>query len=137
MNSDRGSATIEYIGVVIALMVPVAYAIVAFAQIQSAHHGIVGAAQQAGRAYVQARSEVMGRYAAVRAAAIAGRNHGVFIDAANVRITCAQPPCLQPGSEVRIEVRSQQSIPYAPWLGRIPLQATQLVVVDEFRASPE
>ena len=137
MRSDRGSATIEYIGVVLALMVPIAYAVVAFTQVQSAQFGVVGAAQQAGRAYVNARSELYAQYAAVRAAAIAGRNHGVFIDATNVRIACEQPPCLQPGTEVRVEVSTRQPIPYAPWLGRIPLHATHRVVVDEFRASAE
>lgn len=136
MRSDRGSATIEYIGVVIALMLPFTYFIIAFSAVQSAQFGVVGAAQQAGRAFVQARSEALAPFAAVRAAAIAGRNHGLVITDEHVTIRCSKTPCLQPTGTVTITVRTSMSVPYAAWIGRVPLHANTTVAVDAYRADP-
>lgn len=136
MKNDDGSATVEYIGVAVALLVPIAYAIIAFAQLQSASYGVVGASQQAARAYVNARSDVLGRFAAIRAAAIAGRNHGLIITSDNVRVTCSVPNCLTPGTAVTVDVHTSIPMPYAPALGTIPLQSRQVITVDEYRADP-
>ena len=136
MSSDDGSATIEYIGVALAMLVPIAYFVVAFTQVQSATYGVVGAAQQGARAYVQSSSDYLGRFAAARAAAIAGRNHGLIITSDQVRITCAVANCLQPGTVVTIDVRTSIPVPYAPQLGRIPLHSQQVIAVDAYRADP-
>lgn len=135
MNDD-GSATVEYIGVAVALLVPIAYVIIAFAQVQSASYGVVGAAQQASRAYTNAKSDSLGRFAASRAAAIAGRNHGLMITSDNVRVTCSVTECLAPGTEVTVDVQTSIAVPYAPALGTIPLHSRQIITVDEYRTDP-
>lgn len=132
MRSDDGTATIEYIGVAMALMVPIAYFVVTFAQIQSAHFGVVGAAQQAARAYINASSDLLGRYAAPRAAAIAGRNHGLLITSDNVRVTCAVANCLTAGTAVTVDVTSSAKL----LIGTLPLHARSTMTVDAYRADP-
>lgn len=136
MSREDGSATVEYIAVAVVLMVPIAYAVIAFTQIQSAKFGVVGAAQQAARAYVNANSDYLGRYAAVRAAAIAGRNHGLLIGAGEVTVSCSETNCLTPGTEVTVDVTSSVQIPYAPMIGRLPLHAQAVMTVDAYRADP-
>ena len=136
MMSEQGSATVEYIGVVIALMLPFTYFVIAFSAVQSAQFGVVGAAQQAGRAFVQSRSESLASFAAVRAAAIAGRNHGLVLTEDQVSIRCDRSPCLQPGGTVSISIHTTVPVPYAAWLGRIPLHADTTVAVDAYRADP-
>lgn len=136
MTSQEGSATVEYVGVVIALMLPFTYFIVAFSTVQSAHFGVTGAAQQAARAFVQSRTESLAPFAAVRAAGIAGRNHGLVITDQQVMIRCSGTPCLQPAGTVRITVNTSVPVPYAAWLGRIPLHASTTVAVDAYRADP-
>lgn len=137
MSAERGSATVEYVGVVIALMLPFTYFIIAFSAVQSAQFGVVGAAQQAGRAFVQSRSESLAPFAAVRAAAIAGRNHGLVITDQHVTIRCSTTPCLRPATTVTIAVNTSMPVPYAAWLGRIPLRASTTVAVDTYRADPQ
>lgn len=136
MTRDDGSATIEYIGVAVALLVPIAYVVVAFAQIQSASYGVVGAAQQAARAYVHARNDSLGRFAAARAAAIAGRNHGLVITSDQVRVSCPVADCLTPGTDITVDVRTSVPIPYAPQFGRLPLHSRQVMQVDAYRTDP-
>lgn len=132
MTADDGSATVEYIGVAIALILPIAYFVITFAQIQSAHFGVVGAAQQGARAYVNASSDLLGRYAAPRAAAIAGRNHGLLITSDNVKVTCAVANCLTPGTRVTVDVTSSVNLA----IGRLPLHARSVMTVDAYRADP-
>ena len=135
-RGERGNASVEFIAVSIALMVPIAYAIVAIAQVQSAVHGVNGAAQMASRAFVQAPSESMARYAAVRSAAIAGRNHGLGSTAAEGTGACGAVAGLVPGRGVHITVRTTARVGLAGIGRSIPLQSSRAVVVDEYRQVP-
>ena len=134
---DAGNASVEFVGIAIAMMVPLAYAIVAMAQLQSAVFGISGATQMASRAYVHAGSDLMGRFAAARSAAIAGRNHGLIIMPADVAIACDATDCLTPGTEVRVSVRTTARIGAAGFSRSVPLRASRTVVVDPFRSVPQ
>lgn len=135
-RGERGNASVEFIAISIALMVPIAYAIVAIAQVQSAVYGVNGAAQMAGRAYVHGASESTARYAAARAAAIAGRNHGLIITADEVGISCGEAQCLVPGRTVRVTVRTTARVGLAGLARTIAVQGQQIVTVDEFRQLP-
>lgn len=134
---DAGSATVEFVGLVIAMLVPLAYAIVAMAQLQSAVFAVEGAAQMAARAYVQGSSDTMGRYAAARSAAIAGRNHGLIITMDNVSITCDAGNCLMPGTSVRVTVHTTARIGAAGFTRTMPLSSSRTVVVDPYRVVPQ
>lgn len=132
LRDESGNALIEFIGISVALVIPLTYAVITFAQIQSAVFGITGAAKQAGRAYVRANDDATGRFAAWRAASIAGRNHNLYIDTDEVRITCAIDNCLTPGTKVTIRVQHDVTL---PWFGReFPVSATHVSVVDGYRA---
>lgn len=132
----QGNATVEFIGIAVAMMVPLAYAIIAMAQLQSASFAVEGAAQMATRAYVQSSSDVIGRYAAARSAAIAGRNHGLIITSDDVSIACAATNCLTPGTTVRVTVQSAVRVGAAGFTRKVVMRATRTVVVDPYRTVP-
>jgi hypothetical protein len=133
---DRGNATLEFIGIAVVMMVPIAYAMVAFAQLQSAVYAVSGAAQVAGRAYVQASSDFIGRYAAARSAAVAGRNHGLVITMDNLTITCDVANCLTPGTTVFVRVQAVAHIGAGPFARNLPLHSSSTFVVDPYRTVP-
>ena len=134
--ADAGNASLEFIGVSVLLMVPIAYAVLALAQLQSAVYGVNGAAQMAARAYANANSDSTGRYAAARSAAIAGRNHSLIITSDQVTLTCDMADCLTPGAAVQVRVDTTVRLSAAPFVRSIPLHATQRVVIDPFRQAP-
>ena len=136
MRSQRGNASVEFIGIAVVMMVPLAYAVIALAQLQGAVYGINGAAQMAARAYMHSSSDLTGRYAAARSAAIAGRNHGLLIDAADVRITCGADDCLVPGQPARVRVDAVVRITVAPFARTVALHAEQAFTIDRFRQLP-
>lgn len=135
-SGDRGNASVEFIGIAVALMVPLAYAIIGMAQLQSAVYGINGAAQMAARAYVQAANDSTGRFAAVRSAAIAGRNHGLIITSSDVAVACDVVNCLTPGTTVRVTVRTTARIGAAGFTRTLPLESSRQFVVDPYRQMP-
>ena len=135
-KSECGNASVEFIGIAVALMVPLAYAIIAMSQLQSAVYGVNGAAQMAARAYVQAVNDSTGRFAAARSAAIAGRNHGLIIAASDVAVVCDVANCLTPGTEVRVTVRTTARIGGAGFSKSLPLESSRQFVVDPYRQMP-
>ena len=135
-HGQRGSALVEFIGVGVALAVPLTYAVIALAQLQESVQAVHGASQMAARAYVQAPSDVMGRFAAMRAAAIAGRNHGLVIELGDVAITCGSADCLVPGRVVSVRVRASTRVGAAGFERRITVSSTRSVTVDPYRQVP-
>lgn len=133
---EQGNASLEFIAVSVLLMAPIAYAVIALAQLESAVYGVNGAAQMAARAYANSNSDATGRYAAARSAAIAGRNHSLIITSDQVTLSCDMANCLTPGANVRIRVDTTARLTAAPFLRNVPLHATQTVVIDPFRQSP-
>ncbi len=135
-RGSRGNASLEFIAVAVLLLVPIAYAIVALAQLESAVYGVNGAAQMAVRAYANANSDATGRYVAARSAAIAGRNHSLIITADQVSVSCDLANCLTPGATVRVRVDTTAQLTLAPFRHSIALHATQTTVIDPFRQAP-
>ena len=133
---DRGNAVLEFIVVAVGLMLPLVFGVIALAQMQSAVVGVSGAAEMAGRAYAHARSDLVGRFAAARSAAIAGRNHGLDIRPDEVRITCTGT-CLAPGTGVAVSIDTIAHIGVGPLARDVPLHAGHGIVIDPFRQAPQ
>lgn len=132
-HRDTGNASLEFIGVSVLLMVPIAYAIIAFAQVQQGVYGIHGAAEMATRAYLLADTDATGRYAAGRSAAIAGRNHGLLIASSAVHVECGAADCLVPGTHGTVSVDGSVRITVAPFTRTVPLHAAHSFTVEAYR----
>ena len=129
VGGDCGSAVVEYVAVVVGLLVPLTVGVVALAQLESAVVGVHAAAQLASRAYLAARSDSVGRFAAVRSAAIAGRNHGLLIDDSAVLITCAVADCHTRGTVVTVAVEVPVHVGAGSLVRSVPVRAARTVVI--------
>ena len=136
MRDQTGNATLEFIGVSVFLAIPLLYAMLAMGQLQSAIDGVNGAAQMAARAYATASTDTLGRYAAVRSAGIAGRNHGLLITTNQVTISCGTPNCMHSGAVVRVAITSPLRITLGPFAKTWMLKASQTTMIDQYRATP-
>lgn len=137
MAGDRGSAVVEFVGLAVLVMVPIAYAVILVVQLHSATYAAVTAAREAGRAYVTAGSPGEASARANRAARIAMEDQ--HAPAPEVWVDCVGGACLSPGSRVHITVTARVSIPFVPRQedrGTIAVSAEHEAVVDSYRASP-
>lgn len=134
MSRDRGAAVIEFLILGVGLLVPLAYAGVAAAGVQSAVFASTQAVREAGRAFSSAVTADEGRDRALAAARLAFADHGLDLPSTALRLTCPQAACLTPGSTVVVDLTWSVPLPGLP--AAVPVQATHTVPVDDFRGSP-
>lgn len=116
LASERGSAALEFITAGLILLVPTVYLVVALASIQGAQLAAAGAARQAARVYVQAKSETDATAEASAAVAFALADFGLPTDVATVNVVCSPNPdaCLTRLGTVTVTVRVRAPLPLVP-----------------------
>jgi hypothetical protein len=130
---DAGSALIEFVGLAVLLMIPVAYLILIAARVEGAAYSVTTAARNAGRAYATSGSDALGRARAVLAARLALAAQGINLPPGDVQVVCGA--CTYaPGSLVRVTVTFRVPLPGLPaafcrgggCIAAIPVSATHV-----------
>ena len=140
LADDAGSASIEFIGVGVLMLVPMVYLVLALAQLQAAAFAVEGAARQATRVYVQAESVAEANAAAERAIQVALADFGVEEAPRRVETSCQPDPgdCLTRRGFVSIRVTVEVALPLVPpifMLGvpaSVPMSSTATEQVSRF-----
>lgn len=140
MSAERGSAPVEFIWLTLLLLVPLTYVVVAVFDAQRAAFGVEAASRSAARAFVQAPDVRTAEARAHAAAEVALADQG--LDGASVQVTCLPSPaaCLEPGSSVRVVVRTTHPLPLTPsvlgeQVGAITVQSTHTSPFGTHRAA--
>lgn len=141
-TADAGSASLEFIGAGVLLLVPLVYLVLVVSSVQAAALGTEGAVRQASRVFVQAASLDAADAAAERAIRVTLADYGLDADAAQVAITCRPDPadCLARRGLVTVEVAIVVPLPLAPALPGldapigVPVHAVATEQVSRFRA---
>jgi Flp pilus assembly protein TadG len=138
MRREDGSAVVEFVWLTVLLLVPFVYLLVAVFDAQRAAYGVSAASRSAARAFLQAPDVGTAGDRARTAARVALDDQG--LDGADVRVVCLPTPsdCLEPGSSVRVVVRTTQPLPLTPdalgsQLGGIVVDSTHTEPYGEFR----
>jgi Flp pilus assembly protein TadG len=139
-DSDEGTATIEFVGVTLLLLLPLLYLLLAVFSVQRAAFAVTQAAREAGRAYSTAPTSAAGLDRARYAARLAMADQGVS-DRTTVRFAPEGTRCgssaadgaatLQPGARFVVCVSSRAPLPAAG--ASIPVSGQFAVTVDAFR----
>ena len=131
-----GAAVPEFIVVAIGIMIPLAYVVVALADILGAHAAAQHAVREAGRVFVRDVDVVAGQWRAEQAAEIAFADRGLALPGSAVAFVC-EPTCLQPGGTIKVTIDWDMPLPWLPEplasIAGIPIQASEEFVVDSFR----
>lgn len=136
-RDEQGSAPVELVWLVMLLLVPFVYILLAVFDAQRAAFAVSSASKAAARAYIQAPDTATADDRARRAAGLALGDQDVDAD---VTVTCLPSPdaCLQPGSSVRVDVRTVQPLPLTPsalgdQLGGVAVDSTYTEPYGSFR----
>ncbi len=137
---ERGSASLEFIGAGIVLLVPLVYLIIALAQIQSHTFGVDAAARYAAR--VLALNPASVDFIGSNVADIA-EQYGLSADNLQVAVTCVDAgPCPAPGGLVTITVTALSPLPLMPDFittnggASVTLSASSTHRVSEYGVAP-
>jgi hypothetical protein len=130
---------VEFIWMSLLLLVPLVYLLVAVFDTQRAAYGVSTASRAAALAFLQSSDAASGEQRARVAADAALADQG--LDDADVRVTCLPSPsaCFEPGSSVRVVVRTTQRLPLTPsalgsQLGGITVDSTHTEPYGSYRA---
>ena len=140
-RDDSGAAVVEFVVLVVLVLVPVVYVVLAAMRVQAGAYAVTQAAREAGRAFVQADSPGQATSDARLATAIALRDQGFDLRPGVLSVDCGGP-CLAPGSTVDVAVTLRVSLPFLPdsladtTAGSIRVSAHHAVPVDEYRGMP-
>ena len=141
-RDDGGAAVVEFVVLVVLVLVPVVYVVLAATRVQAGAYAVTQAAREAGRAFVQANSPGEGASDARLATAIALRDQGFEVRPGVLSIDCGNGQCLTPGSTVDVHVTLRVPLPFLPdslaesTVGSIRVSADHAVPVDEYRGMP-
>jgi hypothetical protein len=142
-TDDAGSASLEFIGAGLLLLVPIVYLVLALSALQAAALAVDGAARQATRVYVQGDTVAEARSAASRAIEVTLADYGVDVADAAVAISCRPNPgnCLTRRGFVTVTITVVVPLPLAPPVldlglpAGLPVSATATEQVSRFWGS--
>ena len=130
MQSDHGSAMLEFTVLCVAVIVPLVYAALAVMQVQAAAYAVTAAAREAGRALASTDGPAAIERAEV-AVRIALADQGIVAPDA-LRVSC--PGCWRRGGRTVVTVAVDVPLPMVPqgWgpISRMPVRADHLVTAD-------
>ena len=142
-REEGGNAVVEFLGVTVVLLVPLVYLVLTLGRVQAAAFAAEAGAREAGRVLSQAEDLPTAIAHARLAVDLAFADHGIAVDPARVlSFECEDELCLAAGARIHIEVSTAVDLPLVPeFLGgalplEVPVQATHLAVVPEFRGLP-
>ena len=135
-RSDRGSGVIELTWLVVLLLIPLTYVVLAVFETQRAAYAVASASQAAGRAFALAPDAVTGETRARAAADLTLTDQGVAAERSAIETGC-RPGCLLPGSVVEVTVSSAVPLPLLPAIfGEQPsirVSSTQVTPLGDFQ----
>jgi Flp pilus assembly protein TadG len=139
-QAEEGTATIEFVGLALLLLLPLLYLLLAVFSVQRTAFGVTQAAREAGRAYSTAPNSAAGLQRANYAARLALDDQGVR-EPASVRFAPEGSRCgatsadgaatLHPGARFVVCVHSTALLPVAG--AGIGVNGQYAVAVDAFR----
>ncbi len=135
---ERGSALVEFSWLAILLMIPVLWLVLAVFDVQRGAFAVSAAARSAGRAYVLAESDALGRSRAEQAAQLALTDQGVATGfTLEVRCVPYAEVCHAAGSVVTVTVSSNVQLPWLPTLfgnhRSFAVEAAHTVPIGQFQ----
>jgi len=139
-RSEGGTASVEFVWMSLLLLVPFVYALICVFDVQRAAYAVSVASRSAARAYLLAPATEGAADRARLAARVALDDQDVD---ARVHLQCLPADaCRQPGSRVRVLVRTTVALPLTPSalgarLGGIVVDSSHVESFGEFRAADE
>jgi len=132
---DRGNVIVEFIGITIALLVPLSFIASSSIMVANAYLSTDVSARTAARAYVLSTNDASGTRAANAAAGLISQDFDSQDLIRPIKVSCTKSPCLSPGGFVTVRVSKEVNLNLPKALGSrsVIVSAQHTAVVDELR----
>jgi hypothetical protein len=135
VKSDDGNVIVEFIGITVALLVPLSIIANSSIMVASAFLSTELSARTAARAFVVSNSDAGGSRAANSAAGLVAQDLDAHNGPIKTKIFCSKKPCLSPGGYVTVRVSKEVvlNLPRALGSRSVIVSSQHTSVVDELR----
>lgn len=110
-HKEAGSATVEFIGLALILLIPAVYLLVTLAQLQAAGYAVVAAADQAAKTVGFAEDDLHAEYLATNVIHLTAENFQLDPAKTSMQVHCTQDSCVEPGTFISVEVSIDVPMP--------------------------
>lgn len=137
LRNDQGSATVEFIGLSVILLIPAIYLLLTISQLQAAGYAVVAAADQAAKTVGLSDSAAQAEERAIRTVHLTAADFQLNPEATTTTINCSNPDCMDPGTQIRVDVSMDVTLPLVPTFFGNPtriatMDATGYHMIGEF-----
>lgn len=137
LRNDEGSATVEFLGLTVILLIPAVYLLLTISQLQAAGYAAVAAADQAAKTVGLSENADQAEARAVRTVELTADDFHLDPQATTTMIDCSNPECTDPGTQVTVYVSIDVALPLVPtFLGNptriATMDATGHHIIGEF-----
>lgn len=132
---DKGNVVVEFIGVTVALLIPLSIITSSCMQVANAYLFTEASARTAARAYVVSSNDTVGARAANSAAGLIADDFNVDSSVIGTKISCTLKPCLTPGGFVTVTISKQVRLDLPRIFGSqtVLVSSRHTAAVDELR----
>lgn len=136
-HNERGSATVEFIGLSIILLIPAIYLLVTISQLQAAGYAAVAASDQAAKTIAHTTSDTHAEQLAINTVHLTAENYQLDPATTETTIHCTNTPCHTAGTQITVHVSINVPLPLIPtFFGNqtriATMDATGYHVIGEF-----
>jgi len=133
---DDGNVIVEFIGVTVALLIPISIVASASLIVAQSYLATDIAARNGSRAFVISSNDATANQDARSAANLAMQDHKALDENVSVSTACTKNPCLTPGGFVTVTVSRQIDLSLPINLGSrsVLVSAQHTAIVDELRS---
>lgn len=135
LKTDAGNVIVEFIGITVALLVPLSIIANSSIVVANAYLSTDISARMAARAFVVSSSDASGARAAKSAVTSISQDFNSGGSVINTKISCTKNPCLSPGGFVTVKVSNHVNLKLPSTFGSrsVVVTAQHTSVVDELR----
>ena len=131
---ENGNVVVEFIGIVMALLVPITFVSTSCWEVARTYLALSSAAHASARAYVVTELESTAHSRSTRVVKAVLTERGIPVSSTHTKIVCSANPCLTPAGLVTVSIRRDVVIS-VPVFGKrsVIVWGTHTAVVDEAR----
>lgn len=114
LRNATGSATVEFIGLTVILLIPAIYLLITISQLQAAGYAAVAASDQAAKVVGHSPTAAQAESRAHQTVALTTENYELDPARTSTTIECSNAACTTPGTRISVHVSIEVPLPLVP-----------------------
>jgi len=113
-RNETGSASVEFIGLSVILLIPAIYLLITISQLQAAGYAAVAASDQAAKTIGHSTNDETAERRALETVHLTAQDYELDPSGTSMTIECSNSDCTAPGTRITVHVSVDVPLPLVP-----------------------